>query len=112
VSNGQRGGQPGNNNAAKAKDWTNALRWVADNYENLEAGITRGMALRKMAETCFVQAMAGDKDARAEIGNRLDGKPMQPVCGDDDAPPIRHAHRVELVDLDDGSVSGSGQTTP
>jgi len=93
------GGAPlGNKNAAKSKDWQNALRWVADNYENEAAGITRGQALRKMATVCFEQAMAGDKDARAEIANRLDGKPVQPICGDDDSPPIR-IEPVELVPL-------------
>jgi pullulanase/glycogen debranching enzyme len=103
------GGAPlGNKNASKSKDWTNALRWVAENYESDTRNITRGQALREMAKVCFEQALAGDKDARAEIGNRLDGKPMQPIGGDDEAPPIR-VSRVELVGLDD--ISGSGKNT-
>lgn len=105
MSNGQRGGQPGNKNGSKAKDWENAIRWAAENYENAEAGITRGQALRKIAEMCIIQALAGDKDARAEIGNRLDGKPTQPISGDDDAPPIRTVTKIELVDLEQGGAN-------
>jgi hypothetical protein len=64
----------GNQNAKKAKDWENALRRVLAQYENVEAKISKGEALTKIAEQCVVQAIAGDKDARAEIANRLDGK--------------------------------------
>lgn len=98
----ERGGQPGNNNAGKAKDWANALRWAVDNYENAQAGITRGQALRKVAETCLVQALAGDKDARAELGNRLDGKVAQAIIGGDEGDnPIRiEAIAIKLVKAD------------
>ncbi len=90
------GAPVGNRNAAKSKDWANALRWVAENYECESRNITKGQALREIAKTCFEQALAGDKDARAEIGNRLDGKAPQPVVGgDEDDNPIQHSHTVE-----------------
>lgn len=80
----------GNQNAKKAKDWENALRRVLAQYENPEAKINRGDALAKIAETCVIQAMAGDKDARAEIANRLDGKvPQALIGGAEDDPPIQ-----------------------
>jgi ribosomal protein L17 len=67
----------GNRNASKGKDWTSALRRVLAQYENPEAKISKGEALSKIAEQCVVQAIAGDAVARAEIANRLDGKPTE-----------------------------------
>lgn len=96
----------GNHNARKAKDWENALRRVLAQYENPEAKIGKGEVLAKIAETCVTQAMAGDKDARAEIANRLDGKvPQALIGGDEDTPPIRTVNRIELVDLDGNGPS-------
>lgn len=78
-----RGAQKGNRNAAKNKDWESALRRVIATFElKDDAGVVkvaRGEALRKIAEQCVMQAIAGDKDARAEIANRLDGKPTEHV---------------------------------
>lgn len=80
----------GNQNARKAKDWENALRRVLTQYENPEAKIGRGEALAKIAEVCVLQAIAGDKDARTEIANRLDGKvPQALIGGEDDDPAVR-----------------------
>lgn len=88
----------GNQNARKAKDWENALRRVLAQYESDK--VPRGEALAKIAEQCVSQALAGDKDARAEIANRLDGKvPQALIGGDDDTPAIRTISRIELVDL-------------
>lgn len=67
----------GNQNARKAKDWESALRRVLAQYENPEAKISKGEALAKIAEQCVLQALSGDKDARTEIANRLDGKPTE-----------------------------------
>jgi hypothetical protein len=92
----------GNKNARKAKDWENALRRVLAQYENAEAKIPKGEALAKIAEQCVVQAIAGDKDARAEIANRLDGKvPQALIGGDEDDPAIK----VEEIII--RSVNGS-----
>lgn len=71
------GAPKGNQNARKAKDWEGALRRVLAQYENAEAKIPKGEALSKIAEQCVIQALAGDKDARTEIANRLDGKPTE-----------------------------------
>jgi hypothetical protein len=92
----------GNKNARKAKDWENALRRVLAQYESEDGKIPRGEALAKIAEQCVVQAIAGDKDARAEIANRLDGKvPQALIGGDEDDPAIK----VEEIII--RSVNGS-----
>lgn len=80
----KRGAQRGNNNATKSKDWEGALKRVLATLElkdkaTGEVTIARGEALRKIAETCVMQALAGDKDARQEIANRVDGKPTEHV---------------------------------
>lgn len=87
----------GNQNARKGKEWADALRVALKTYKDGE--IKRGHALRKIAEQCVKQALAGDKDARIEIANRLDGKAVQPIAGDADSPPIQTVTRIELVDL-------------
>jgi ribosomal protein L17 len=73
----------GNKNASKTKDWEHTLRRVLTSFElkgeDAESTIKRGEALRKIAERCVMQALAGDKDARQEIANRLDGKPSEHV---------------------------------
>lgn len=55
-------------------------------YENKEAKIRKGQALRKVAEVVVQKALMGDKDAVKEIGDRLDGKPAQAITGADGGP--------------------------
>lgn len=72
------GGAPkGNQNAAKGKRWQEALVKALAQFENKDAGIEMGQALSKIAEKVVAQAIAGERDAIQEIGNRLDGKPAQ-----------------------------------
>lgn len=78
-----KGGQPGNNNAGKAKDWESALRYVANN--NSFGRIKKAQALRAIAEKVFQQALDGDMQAIKEIGDRLDGKPKQAIEGQVDS---------------------------
>jgi hypothetical protein len=86
----------GNKNARKAKDWENALRRVLVQYTN--DNVPQGEALAVIAKVCVEQAMAGDKDARNEIANRLDGKPAQIVIGDADEDPVQvSAIAIKLV---------------
>lgn len=67
---------PGNQNAAKGKTWRDALLWALENHEE-HGAIARGQALRAVALRTVQDAINGDKDARAEIANRLDGKAIQ-----------------------------------
>lgn len=60
-----------------------------------EGDIKAGQALRKIADRVVKAALAGDKDARQEIANRLDGRPTEHV----------HQYRHDSVrDLDDAEL--------
>lgn len=64
------GAPKGNRNGAHDKPWTRALERLVQQDADL---------LRKLAIKTFDMALEGDAQARAEITNRLDGKPVQPV---------------------------------
>lgn len=64
-----RGGQPGNRNSAKGRQWFDALR---------KECVQRG-ALEEIAKKVVDAALAGERWAVEEIGNRFDGKPAQAV---------------------------------
>lgn len=70
--------QKGNKFASHDKPWTDALRRVLAQLEvKDDTGkvlVKAGEALRLIAEATVSQAIAGDKDARKEIADRLDGK--------------------------------------
>lgn len=74
-----RGGQPGNQNARKGKDWETALRYALNNYE--DGKVARGQALREIGKAVVLKAIEGDMVAVKEIGDRLDGKPVMSVDG-------------------------------
>ena len=78
----------GNTNAAKGKQWADQIRKALIQYEDDQ--VKRGSALFKIAENVVRAALAGDKDAIQEIGNRLDGRAAQSltVSGDEDRPLI------------------------
>lgn len=70
----------GNKFASHDKPWTNALQRVLAQLEvpgPEGKGIKAGEALRAIAEATVLQAIAGDKDARKEIADRMDGKPSE-----------------------------------
>ena len=68
----ESGGQPGNNNATKAKPWANAL-------EKELTGDANAKKLRKIARKVVAEAGKGNMWAIKEIGDRLDGKPHQSI---------------------------------
>lgn len=90
----------GNQNAAKAKRWQDALVRALAQYESKDGQIKAGMALNAIAERVVEKAVGGDKDAITEIGNRLDGKPAQAIIatGDEEGGPIRHSLTVGYAD--------------
>lgn len=87
----------GNKNAAKAKRWEGALARAlarAAEGQGVEAGLDR------VADQVVAAALAGEKEAWQEIGNRFDGKPAQSVTvGGDDENPLKIVGRIELVPL-------------
>lgn len=76
----KKGGQPGNTNGTKNREWADAIRRALARYSNDK--IKQGAALNAIADTVIERAILGDKDAWVEIGNRLDGKPVQAIAGD------------------------------
>ncbi len=79
MSNGKRGGQPGNQNSAHGYRWRRTLIEVLDSYSDPGNGVAKGQALRAIASTVIRLAIAGEKDAYQEIGNRLDGKAKEHI---------------------------------
>ena len=69
----------GNKNGANGSKWRDALKRALGRYSSKV--VKRGQALNTIAEKVVELALAGDKDAIAEIGNRLDGKPTQTIQG-------------------------------
>lgn len=82
--------QLGNTNATKNKPWRDAMDWALRNHSSNTgekvSKVEESEALRLIATKCVDDAIAGDKDARSEVGNRLDGKPAQAIVGDVDQP--------------------------
>lgn len=95
----------GNQNARKAKRWQDALTKALARFATPDGVIQAGQALDKIAELVVMQALAGDKDAIQEIGNRLDGKPAQAIIGDSDSDPVQVVGKIELVSLGAGCAS-------
>lgn len=86
---------PGNQFAAKAKEWEQSLkRAMARRAE----GDWR-KSLDVIAERVVDAAMSGEEKAWREIADRMDGKPAQSVAvsGDPDAPLVTRIERV-IVD--------------
>lgn len=64
----------GNKNAAKAKVWSAAIQRALDKRVS-----ERRAALDELAEKLIDMALGGDMAAFREIGDRLEGKPVQQV---------------------------------
>lgn len=79
MTTGKRGAPLGNKNNRKGRAWFEALRAELAMFEDKGRNIERGQALRAIAKKCVEQAIDGDKDARTEIANRLDGKPKETI---------------------------------
>lgn len=71
------GAPVGNTNAAKAKVWADAIRYVLAEAEREE---TPRLRLRELARILVSRAADGDLSALKELGDRLDGKPAQAVA--------------------------------
>jgi len=102
----------GNKFAAHDKPWTNALQRVLAQLElrNEQGLVTTqpGEALRQIAEVTVMRALAGDKDARKEIADRLDGKPTEYVNVQHRADPGKLTDE-QLADIASGSGARAAQ---
>jgi len=71
----ESGGQPGNQNAAKGKRWSNAIDKALEKRSKSDAQA----ALVVLAEKLLEAADNGDAWALKELGDRVEGKPAQSV---------------------------------
>lgn len=70
------GGAPiGNRNSAKNKIWTRAIQEALEKRSRSD----RYSALQDLAEKLLMKCDEGDMTALKELGDRLEGKPMQSV---------------------------------
>jgi hypothetical protein len=83
----------GNHNAKRAKRWQKAIERALSRASNsdIDAG------LDKAADMLVSAAYTGDQWALKELGDRMDGKSVQPIAGDDDSPPISFKGVIDLV---------------
>ena len=105
MSEKKRGGQPGNKNATRTKPWIQAIEYCLEHDED-GSKVERNMKLRKIAHVMIGQALDGDKDARNEIANRLDGKPTERI----EAQVTHEHHGVQRFDEILSEFVESGQT--
>lgn len=76
-------GQSGNPSGAQTRrPWTAALQRALAQYKNKKLGIKEGEALRYLADLTVKDAIEKKIiEARDEITNRLEGKPVQAIAG-------------------------------
>ncbi len=67
------GGQPGNQNAVKAKRWQQAIDRALEKRSKAKSI----EALDELAEKLLANCDSGDMAALRELGDRIDGKPSQ-----------------------------------
>ena len=98
MSNGKRGGQTGNQNGAKAKVWSAAINRALDKRTKIEGK----EALDELAEKLLIKCEEGEMAALKELGDRLEGKAVQSIAGEDGGPVIieivRYASTEQLTD--------------
>lgn len=76
VTSNRGGGQPGNQNASKAKVWSAAIMRALDRRV---AANERIKAIDELADVFLAKCFEGDSWALGELGNRLEGKCHQTV---------------------------------
>lgn len=88
-----KGGQPGNDNAAKGKRWRYAIDQALVNRCKSDGQ----KALIALAAKLLDEAEKGEAWALKELGDRIDGKPTQSI----EASVTHKTHEEMLAELDD-----------
>lgn len=70
----------GNQNAAKAKQWSAAIERALEN--RAKTGQTRAEVLEEIAEKFLKACDKGDLAAFKELGDRLEGRAVQQISGE------------------------------
>lgn len=73
----------GNQYSAKERIWCQAIN---NALEKRGKKLGRMGALEELAEKLLSQCDQGDMSALKELGDRMDGKPVQAIAGDKDSP--------------------------
>jgi hypothetical protein len=89
------GAPVGNNNAGKGARFKRELQKV---FDKLDHGVEPGTAEQAILTNYVMEAMAGDKDVRKDLLDRIYGKPAQAITGgDEDDQPVKFTAMVKLV---------------
>ena len=86
------GAPAGNQNAAKAKQWSAAIHRALEKRGSGD----KLKALDELAEKLLANCDQGDLPALKELGDRIDGKPAQVIAGDEENP-LTVINRIERV---------------
>jgi len=97
--------QPGNTNARKGTRWRGAIDKALKQFNDDE--VKAGHALDRIAWGLVRDAIHGDsaerRAARDEIGNRLDGKPVQAISGPE-GEPITVIERTVVMPMSEARI--------
>ena len=97
--------QIGNQNAKKGTEYRNAVRKALKQYEDNDT--KRGEALFRIAWKLVGDALSDDamtrREARKEIGDRTDGRPVQAISGPE-GEPITAIERVVVMPVSDSKI--------
>lgn len=78
MANGKSGAPLGNDNATKARPWSDAIRRAVARLDNTGDG----SGLNRLAEKLLDKVQEGDMTAIKEFGDRYEGKVHQTIGGD------------------------------
>ncbi len=99
----------GNQNAAKAKRWADAIHYVLAEAERED----KPYKLRDLARVLVSKAADGDMAALKEVGDRLDGKAAQAIIGGDpDDPAVRVISEIRNLIVDPRGTGATGVQAP
>lgn len=92
------GGQPGNDNAARGKEFRAAIQRA---LAKRSSGAGWRVALDKIATKLIELAEDGEQWAVQEVANRMDGKPAQTtvLTGDEEGGPVK-IQSIEIKAVD------------
>jgi hypothetical protein len=102
-------GQSGNpEGRPKTREIRDAFRMELAAAELGDLPAVKPDSLRALARAQIKKAADGDSIAFNIVADRVEGKPIQPVVGDDEYDPIRMIHRIERIIVDPADRDSQG----